>query len=73
MRVTYSRQTPVCAAREEKTVTADFLTLPGMELALEAVLHQCVPEQSNQCAQVLISVSARTQRDATGIDVVMCA
>lgn len=71
VRVSYSRQTPVCAFGEEETVTADFLAPPGLALPLDAVLHQCVPEESNQCAQVPLSASARFDRDATGIEVVL--
>lgn len=71
VRVSYSRQTPVCAVGEEPSVTGDFLTPPGLELPAQAVLHQCVPAESNQCAQVPLATSARFDRDATGIDVVL--
>lgn len=71
VRVSYSRQTPVCAVGEEPSVTGDFLIPQGLSLPSGAVLHQCVPEESNLCAQVPLATSVRFDRDATGIEVVL--
>lgn len=71
VRVSYSRNQPVCSVGEEPTVWGDFLTPPGLDLPQEAVLHQCVDADTNECAIVPLSASARFQWDAVGVEVVL--